>query len=49
MTCAGTPTAVAPEGTSRVTTAPAAMMAPSPMVTPGKTVTFAPSHTFLPI
>jgi hypothetical protein len=38
-TCAGMPTASEQGGTSRVTTAPAAMTAPRPMLTPAVTVT----------
>ena len=33
---AGTPTTTAPDATSRVTTAPAPIIAPSPIVTPGR-------------
>jgi hypothetical protein len=36
-------------GTSRVTTAPAAMTAPRPMLTPAVTVTLCPSHAPSPI
>ena len=49
MTFAGTPAAMDPGGSDRVTTAPAATMPPSPMVTPGSTTTRAPSHTSRPI
>lgn len=36
MTFAGTPPTTTSSGTSRLTTAPAAMTAPEPMVTPGR-------------
>ena len=42
MTLAGFPTTVAPGGTERVTTAPAATMALLPMVMPGRMVAPAP-------
>ena len=46
---AGTPAARVFGGTSRVTTAPAAMTAPLPIVTPGSTVAFPPIQTSSPI
>ena len=48
MTRQGTPAAITPAGTSRVTTLPAPITLPSPMVTPPQTVTLAPSQTLLP-
>jgi len=45
-TLAGLPTAVAPGGTSRVTTLPAPTIASSPMLTPGKTIAPPPIQTF---
>ena len=42
-TCAGTPTAVAPAGTSSITTAPAPIFAPLPTTTPPMTEAFAPT------
>src|SRR5262249_19505121 len=44
ITCAGFPTATAPAGTSRVTTAPAPITAPAPMCTPSSTITLLPSQ-----
>src|SRR5262249_58666888 len=46
ITRAGTPAAIAPAGTSRVTTAPAPTCAPRPTVTPGRIV--APTPTSQP-
>jgi hypothetical protein len=46
ITRAGTPVAVAYGGISRVTTAPAQIVAPSPIVTPHRTVAFDPIDAF---
>lgn len=46
---AGFPSAVAPGGTSRVTTLPAPMMASSPIVTPGKMMAPLPIQTCAPM
>ena len=46
---AGTPPTTQLSGTSRVTTAPAAITALLPMVTPGKMVQFPPIHTSRPM
>src|SRR5689334_1622849 len=48
-TRAGLPKAVAPAGTSRVTTLPAPISASSPMATPGRIIAPAPIHTLRPI
>ena len=45
---AGTPATIAPAGTSRATTAPAATIASSPMLTPGRIVACEPTHTPFP-
>lgn len=45
MMTAGFPTTVAYGGTSRVTTAPAPIIAPRPIRTPGRIVAFAPTET----
>ena len=47
-TAAGTPPTTTPAGTSRVTTAPAAMTDPSPTVTPLVMTALAPTHTSSP-
>lgn len=49
MILAGTPTAVAPFGTSLTTTAPAPIFALSPMRMLPMIVAFAPMYTFFPI
>src|SRR5258708_10484206 len=46
---AGLPTTVAPRGTSRVTTAPAPIIASSPIATPGRMMAPPPIQTFCPI
>lgn len=46
---AGTPTTMARGATSRVTTAPAPMIAPSPIVTPGKMTACVPIQTLRPM
>jgi hypothetical protein len=46
---AGTPTASLPAGTSRVTTAPAPVLAPSPMVTGARSIVSTPRKTRSPI
>ena len=48
-TRAGTPPTMARGGTSRFTTAPAAITASFPMVTPGRMVQLAPIQTLLPM
>lgn len=45
----GSPTAVTPSGTERVTTLPAPMTTSAPMVTPGSTITPPPSHDLAPM
>ena len=49
MTVAGTPPTIDAGGTSRLTTAPAAMTASSPTVTPGSRIAPAPIQTLRPM